>query len=134
LHRRVAEALASRARGQTPVAPLAGQIAWHYRLAGHNAEAAHYAQLAGDHARRLYANAEALTHYSSALALGHTDPATLHEAIGDLQTLAGEYNAALTSYQTAAAYRPPDALAVLEHKLGLVYERRGDGELAERHF
>lgn len=133
LHRRVAGALGARARGQS-LAPLAGQIALHYRLAGHNAEAAHYYQLAGDHARALYANAEALTHYNAALALGHPDPASLHEALGDLQTLAGDYTAALVSYQTAAAHRPPEALAELEHKLGRVYERRGDGELAARHF
>jgi predicted ATPase/DNA-binding SARP family transcriptional activator len=134
LHRRVAEALTSRARAQTPPGPLAGQAALHYRLGGRNAEAAHYYKLAGDHARKLYANAEALSHYRSALALGHPDPAALHEAIGDLQTLAGEYSVALTSYQTAAALGSLEALAELEHKLGNVYERRGDGELAERHF
>ncbi|MBI3243238.1 MAG: AAA family ATPase [Chloroflexi bacterium] len=134
LHRRVAEALTSRARAQTPPGPLAGQVALHYRLGGRNAEAAHYYKLAGDHARKLYANAEALSHYRSALALGHPDPTALHEAIGDLQTLAGEYGVALTSYQTAAALGSLEALAELEHKLGNVYERRGDGELAERHF
>lgn len=134
LHRRVAEALTSRARAQTPPGPLAGQAALHYRLGGRNAEAAHYYKLAGDHARRLYANAEALSHYRSALALGHPDTTALHEAIGDLHTLAGEYGVALTSYQTAAALGSLEALAELEHKLGNVYERRGDGELAERHF
>ncbi len=134
LHRRVAEALTSRAHAQTPPGPLAGQAALHYRLGGRNAEAAHYYKLAGDHARRLYANAEALSHYRSALALGHPDPTALHEAIGDLHTLAGEYSAALTSYQTAAALGSLEALAELEHKLGNIYERRGDGELAERHF
>ncbi len=134
LHRRVAEALTSRARAQTPPGPLAGQAALHYRLGGRNAEAAHYYKLAGDHARRLYANAEALSHFRSALALGHPDTTALHQAIGDLQTLAGEYSAALTSYQTAAALGSLEALAELEHKLGNVYQRRGDGELAERHF
>jgi predicted ATPase/DNA-binding SARP family transcriptional activator len=134
LHRRVAEALTSRARAQTPPGPLAGQVALHYRLGGRNAEAAHYYKLAGDHARKLYANAEALSHYRSALALGHPDTTALHEAIGDLHTLAGEYGVALTSYQTAAALGSLESLAELEHKLGNVYERRGDGELAERHF
>jgi tetratricopeptide (TPR) repeat protein len=82
----------------------------------------------------LYANAEALNHFQAALALGHAEPAALHESVGDLQTLAGDYPAALNSYQTAAALGSPASLAELERKLGLVYERRGDGELAERHF
>lgn len=131
LHRRVAEVLAARLRGPSP---LASQVALHYRLGGRNLEAAHAYQLAGDYARLLYANTEALNHYQAALSLGHPEPAALHESIGDLQTLAGDYASALTSYQTAAALGTPLALAQLEHKLGRVYERRGDGELAERHF
>lgn len=89
-----------RGRAQTPLAPLTSQIAWHYRPGGRNTEAAHYYKLAGDHARLLYANTEALLHFRSALALGHPEAAALPEAIGDLQTPAGEYSAALTSYQT----------------------------------
>jgi len=131
LHRRVAEVLAARLRSP---GPLASQVALHYRLGGRNLEAAHYFKLAGEHARLLYANAEALSHFQAALALGHPEPAALHESIGDLQTLMGDYPGALTSYQTAAALGSPNSLAELERKLGLVYERRGDGELAERHF
>lgn len=133
LHRRVAEALTSRARGSRE-SPLAGLIASHYRLAGNDASAAHYYQLAGERARALYANAEALNHFQTALALGHPDPAALHEAIGDLHTLQGEYSAALRSYETAAALAMPEALAQLEHKLATIYERRGEWELAESHF
>src|SRR5260370_29239396 len=70
---------------------MAGQIAFHYRRAGHDAQAAEYFQLAGEHARGLYANAEALSHFRAALALGHPAAASLHEAIGDLLTLAGQY-------------------------------------------
>lgn len=134
LHRRVAEALVSRARSQRASIPRAGQIALHYRLAGNDATAAEYYKLAGEYARSLYANAEALAHFDTALALGHPEPAALHEAIGDLHTLLGEYSAALRSYETAAALSQADALANMEHKLGTVYERRGDWELAESHF
>lgn len=134
LHRRVAGALVARARGRREAGPLAGQIAHHYRLAGQEAEAAEYFKLAGEHARSLYANAEALAHFRAALALGHPDAAALHEAIGDLHTLAGDYGAALASYETAAALRPPEALSVIEHKLGSIYHRRGDWDLAESHF
>ena len=94
LHRRAAAALAARARGRE-AGPLAGQVARHHRLAGQDAEAAEYSRLAGDHARGLYANGDALAHYEEALALGHPDIAALHEAMGDLLTRHGEYGAAL---------------------------------------
>ncbi|MBI1877173.1 MAG: AAA family ATPase, partial [Chloroflexi bacterium] len=134
LHRRVAEALISRARGRYDLGALAGQIAYHYRLTGQDSEAAEYFKLAGEHARSLYANAEALAHFRAALALGHPDAAALHEAIGDLHTLLGEYSAALTSYETAAALGQAEVLARVEHKLGNVHHRRGEWELAESYF
>ena len=130
LHRRVAEALAHRGRDGS----LASQIAYHYRSAGQEAAAARYFKLAGEHARSLYANAEALAHFRAALALGYPDAAALHQAIGDLHTLMGEYRAALNSYETAAAMSAPEELAPLEHRLGNVYLRRGEWELAESHF
>ncbi|HEU5369935.1 MAG TPA: AAA family ATPase [Ktedonobacterales bacterium] len=134
LHRRVAEALVGRLRGQRESGFLAAQIAQHYRLAGNDAAAADYYKLAGERARDLYANLEALEHFRTALALGYAEPAVLHEAIGDLHTLLGEYSAALRSYETAAALSKATALATIEHKLGALYERRGDWELAESHF
>jgi DNA-binding SARP family transcriptional activator len=134
LHRRVAAALASHPHGGRGGGPLAGQIAHHYRLAGQEAEAADYFKLAGEHARNLYANAEALAHFRAALALGYPDTTALHEAIGDLNTLLGDYNAALASYETAAALGEPTALATVEHKLGIVYQRRREWELAKSHF
>ncbi len=142
LHRRVAEALSARARRQSgaqagaesALGALASQIAQHYLQAGREAEAAEFYRLAGEHARALFANGEALTHFRAALALGHPAAAALHQAIGDLQTLSGAYDAALTSYETAAALSAPADLPGLEHKLGNIYHRRGDWELAESHF
>ena len=130
LHRRVAEALAGRADGQS----LAASIARHFQLAGQETEAAASFKTAGDQARGLYANHEALAHYRSALALGHPDAAGLHEAIGDLETLAGAYDDALASYEAAAATCAPEALPGLEHKLGGVHDRRGDWQAAASHF
>ena len=130
LHRRVAEALAGRADGQS----LAASIARHFQLAGQETEAATSFKTAGDQARGLYANHEALAHYRSALALGHPDAAGLHEAIGDLETLAGAYDDALASYEAAAATCAPEALPGLEHKLGGVHDRRGDWQAAASHF
>jgi tetratricopeptide (TPR) repeat protein len=134
LHRRVAEALVVRARAQREIGPLASQIAQHYRSAGQDAEAAEYFNLAGEHARALFANAEALAHFRLALALGHPQAAALHEAIGDLQTLSGDYGAALTTFETAAALSGPGDLGRLEHKLGDIHHRRGEWDHAESHF
>jgi predicted ATPase len=140
LHRRVAEALLARARRTGALPAAANQIADHFLQAGREAEAAEHYLIAGEHARGLFANAEALAHFRSALALGHPAAATLHEAIGDLLTLSGLYESALTSYERAAALAGdasiPGApsLAALEHKLGGLYHRLGDWDLAESQF
>ena len=133
LHRRTAAALAGGARGREANA-LAGQIARHHRLAGQDAEAARYYLLAGDDARSLHANSEALSHYQEALALGHPDAATLHEAIGDLRTRTGEYGAALASYEAAASSAGSGDLAVIEHKIGNIHARKGEWDLARSHY
>lgn len=135
LHRRVAEALVGHAREyRTNSDMLAGQIAYHYRLAGYESIAAEYFKIAGDYARSLYANAEALSHFQMALALGYPDTAVLHENIGDLYTLLGEYSNAIKCYETAAALCAPADLANVERKLGSIYVRRGEWDLAESHF
>ena len=90
--------------------------------------------MAGEYARSLFANAEALAHFRTSLALGHPQSEVLHEAIADLLTLSGDYGAALKSYEAAAASAGVPTLARLEHKLGGVYQRRGDGRLAARHY
>jgi predicted ATPase/DNA-binding SARP family transcriptional activator len=133
LHRRTAAALSGQVRGREADS-LAGQIAHHHRLAGQDAEAARYYLLAGDYARSLHANSEALAHYEQALALGHPDASTLHENIGDLQTRAGDYGAALASYEAAASSATSGNLAVLEHKIGNVHARRGERDLARSHY
>jgi predicted ATPase/DNA-binding SARP family transcriptional activator len=134
LHRRVAEALVGRTRENRSIGVVASQIAYHYRMAGNESIASEYYKLAGEQARSLYANGEALAHLQMALALGHPDTAMLHESIGDLYTLLGEYGNALKSYETAAALCAPSALAGIERKLGNVYERRGEWDLAESHL
>lgn len=132
LHRRVAEALTGRSRGRHDDS-LAGQIAHHYHLAGLPETAAAFFLRAGDYARALFANREALTHYQAALALGH--PAVeLHEVLGDLHTLLGEYRSAAASYESAAALTAEQSLARIEHKLGAVHHRWGEWELAESYY
>ncbi len=124
LHGRVADALGG---------PDA-EVARHLRLAGRDAEAAAAYRRAAEHARALFANAEALEHLRAALAVGDPEPASLHAAIGDLQTLQGEYGAALASYETAAAHAAPDGVGAIEHRLGQVRHRRGEWALATAHF
>jgi predicted ATPase/DNA-binding SARP family transcriptional activator len=131
LHRRVAESLARR---PGPADAEAAVIARHYLRAGLEREAARYFRQAGEHARRLFANSEALEYFQAALALGHPDPAGLQESIGDVQTLSGRYEAALTSYESAAAAAEPARLAAIEHRLGAVHHRLGHWDRADRHF
>ncbi|MBI4790309.1 MAG: AAA family ATPase [Chloroflexi bacterium] len=133
LHRRAADALLARARLRRETGARASQVAAHYRQAGQDAEAAEYYKLAGEHARGLYANVEALAHFRAALELEHPDAAALHEAIGDLLTLKGDYTAALASYE-AAARSLAAVTPALDHKLGALRQRRGEWAQAEEHF
>lgn len=133
LHRRAAEVLVNRGRGPTGDA-LAGQTARHFQLGGVEDRAADLFKRAGDHARALFANRDAVRHYGDALAMGYPDPALLHEALGDAQTLLGEYPDALTSYEKAIAFAAPPATSRLEHKLGGVYLRRGEADAARVHL
>jgi predicted ATPase/DNA-binding SARP family transcriptional activator len=130
LHQRAAEVYAH-SRQPREAAALAGL---HYRQAGLLPQAAEHFWQAGVFARSMYANREALAHLGSALACGHPDPASLHEAMGDVHMLLAEYPAALSSYEAAAALCDLTHLHQVEHKLGLVHEQRGAWELAECHF
>jgi tetratricopeptide (TPR) repeat protein len=60
--------------------------------------------------------------------------AGLHVTIGDLETLRGNYPAAIVAYETAAAHSPPTDLARLEHALGRLHHRRGARLLAASHL
>ena len=131
LHRRAAEALA--ARSPRDRVERAAVIAEQYRLAGRDADAAEYHRLAGERARELLAPSEALAHFRAALALGHPDEAVLHEAVGELLMLMGEYGSALTSLEAAAALATDRAqLGRIEHELGAVRHRRVSGS-SPRH-
>jgi DNA-binding SARP family transcriptional activator/predicted ATPase len=137
LHRRAGETLAA-ARGRRPPGgawePPAASIARHLELGGAAAAAADWHRRAGDQARAVFANHEALHHYRAAVRLGHPDPAALQAAVGDLETLLGNYDAALAAYTTAAAEATDADRWLVEQKLGAVCARRGDWDGAERHL
>ncbi len=134
LHRRAAEFLSTRLASRRDSEVRASQVARHYLLTGNDAEAAHYYRIAGNDARDLYANADALEHLRTALALGHPDVVALHCDIGDLETLLGEYSAALASYEKAAALCTSEELPAVERRLGNVYARRGEWRSAASHY
>lgn len=133
LHRRVAEVISSRAGRRDP-GSQAAVIAYHHRMAGNETAAALFYHEAGEYARGLYANTEAIEQYQAALACGHPDKAGLREAIGDLLMLQGEYGASIASYEAAAAVCGEDMTGILERKLGNVHARMGEWDLAESHY
>lgn len=128
LHRRAAEVLSQRGR-MNPDAE-AGTIAQHYRAGGDDARAAEFYKRAGDYARSVYANRDAIENYAAALALGFPDAGVLHKSIGDAQTLLGEYEAALSAYETSAAFGAKDADA----NIARVALRQGEWERATQHL
>ena len=131
LHRRVAAHLATLQSG-APRPGLAAQIAHHAGAAGDAPLAAAQHRLAGDEARALAANAEAVAHYAAALELGHPEAVALHVALGDLLALAGDYQAALAHYGAAHAGRAADP--AIARKTGEIYHRLGDWGAAEAQF
>ncbi len=133
LHGRVADALTRSGTGQ-PDATRWARIAAHATLAGRRDEAAVAHLRAGEAARGVYANPEAREHFEAALALEHPDAAIIHEALGDLLTLIGDYAAALGHYETAEAQGDHSREGSIEHRIGLVHARRGDLMRAERHL
>ncbi|MEJ7802709.1 MAG: AAA family ATPase [Candidatus Limnocylindria bacterium] len=124
LHRRIAASM--RRSGDT-----AAFVALHLRLSGQSREAAEQYRSAAEHAASLLAHADALIHLEMALALEPPDAPALHERIGDLRTLVGEYAAALASYERAAAESEGWALGALEQKLSGVHARRGEWDRSE---
>jgi DNA-binding SARP family transcriptional activator len=141
LHRRIAESLERQQHGRSMlhVGQIAGLIAIQYQQAGEMEKAAAYHQLAGENARNVFANQEALSHFSTALALGHPQRARLYLEIGDIHMLNGDYITAIQDYEAAAAQeneanRSWEISALVEWKIGLVYDRLGEWDLAQAQF
>jgi predicted ATPase len=136
LHERAARvwlAVAARRRVSQPAAAIAAR---HLELAGRHEEAAEQHIAAARQAELVYANADALGHYRSALALGYERAGDLHEAVADLEALRGNYAAALAAYELAAAQLPDGAPASgrVERKLANLYARLGDWDAAESYY
>ena len=132
LHARVADALARSASGSGVGRWSA--IAHHQALAGRSNQAAEAHRQAGDAARSVFANAEAREHLEAALALGHPAVAELHEALGEVLTLLGDYDGALAHLETARGLTGPEHEARLDHRLAMVLARTGDRARADRYL
>ncbi len=124
LHARAADAIAG------PPAALGR----HLQLAGREADAALAYLEAGEEARALFGNDEALGHVRTALSLGHPDRTRLHVIVADLETRLGDYAGALASLEVAAAGCAPEELGGVEHHLGRLHHRRGEHALARAHL
>ncbi|MCJ7711456.1 MAG: AAA family ATPase, partial [Chloroflexi bacterium] len=95
LHARVAAAV--RTAGMAPGSEVDrwSLIARHETEAGRSAQAADAHRRAGDLARSVFANAEAREHLEAALALGSGAVVELHEGLGEVLTLLGDYDGAI---------------------------------------
>ncbi|MDQ2807897.1 MAG: AAA family ATPase, partial [Chloroflexota bacterium] len=116
LHRRAAEAREAAYAGR--LAPVAGRLADDYAEAGNPSRAAHYADLAAEHALRLIAPTEAVGFYRRALALEPTPLRWigLAQALvwqGDLSAARSAFAAAQLAYDAAG-----DRLGVARACLG----------------
>jgi DNA-binding SARP family transcriptional activator len=133
LHARVAEAL-TRATASRSGVGYWSLIAHHETLAGRSTQAAEAHRQAGDHARAVFANAEAREHLEAALALGHPAVVELHEALGEVLTLLGDYDGARAHLETALGLADPKREARLDHRLAMVLARGGDLARADRYL
>lgn len=113
---------------------LVGDLAFHYGRGDADAKAVSWLVRAGDRARALFANTEALAQYAAALERAAAGEAPLSssailERIGDVQMLTGPHDAALASFASALARLPaaPDArlAARLHRKTGTTLLLRG---------
>ncbi len=102
IHLQVAHAIESQYAGQLEAfAPL---LAQHYAEAGDEAKTLHYLIWAGNAASRIYANAEAITHYTRALEIARRGEdgeqlRSLYLRLGRELELSSRFSAALALYE-----------------------------------
>jgi len=107
----------------------AGVLCVHFFHAGDLGRAWRYSRLAGDHAKRIYANVDAASFYERALSAAgryrgaaEPDVAGVAESLGDVRYRLGEFEAAGEAYRTSRRHLPADpveeARLMLKHALG----------------
>jgi eukaryotic-like serine/threonine-protein kinase len=148
LHRYVAEAL--EALHADDLDRVSGQIAHHYDRAANGERAITYHRRAGDVARRLYANDDAVASYRRASTLLESLPpsealgawrremtAYLCEGLGAISALAGDHEGAREQYGRALEHLPSGSAirrARLLRSIGATWEARYDWKEALAAF
>jgi adenylate cyclase len=134
LHSRVGEVLCA-ASGESPNRlEEVEALAHHFSLSDNKARAIRYLVEAGDWARRLYANDDALRHYRRAFAVlevcatTEADRFGVLERLADLLAIAGQRDEALQHYQALlqlVASSDASAKARLHRKIAILYWEAG---------
>ncbi|MFQ6057383.1 MAG: tetratricopeptide repeat protein [Anaerolineae bacterium] len=138
LHQRVGETL--EAEYQDRLDEVVDRLAYHFTQGGVRDKALTYSIRAGDKARTLYANEKAIEHYQRALQLAEEaeDLSTIYEGLGDVYTLLGKHELAVQSYQAVldcnGSRLGKRRAAEIQRKIGRVYERSGQYDLALSHL
>ena len=138
LHRRVGEALEREYADR--LEEVVGRLADHFWEGGDREKALIYSIKAGEKARKLYANEEAITYYQRALELARDEGglSTIYEGLGDVYSLLGRYDDAVGSYHSAldigGQQLDRGQAAEINRKIGRVCERSGEYELALRYL
>jgi class 3 adenylate cyclase/tetratricopeptide (TPR) repeat protein len=116
LHAKAGDVIVAATRGRPE--QQAGLLAVHFFHAQRYDEAWRYALLAAEHARSVYANAEAATFLERAIAAARrvetvdaTEVAAVYERLGDVRDHMGVYREAATAYRHARRLHPPDPVA-----------------------
>ena len=144
LHQRVAETLEELAGPSPSRLSDLEALGHHWSFTADRAKGAHYLMIAGDRARMVYANDDAIRHYERALRTlaGCPDCEAqtwlVGERLGDLYALTGRQADALARYeavraQLEAAQLRSDA-ARLHRKIGGLHWEAGDRERASACF
>jgi adenylate cyclase len=129
LHRRIGEYL-ERAHADA-LDDYYGLLAHHYRLSGERPKAVQYLLKAGDAARAIFANEDALQHYRWALdMLPPDDPQAwqARDALADVLAVTGRYSEALLAYDALlapGANLPLSQRVEVQRKRGSVLEKQG---------
>ena len=133
VHTRIGEALERLTAGAPPRLEMLEALGHHWSLGKDRRRGARYLLTAGDWARRMYANADAIQHYQrtlEALASSEGDEAArerlvARERLADLLGPAGRRGAALDQYETLeASFRAADdrpAQARILRKMGALH-------------
>ena len=116
-------------------------LAYHFERGDDPQRALEWLVRAGDRAKGLFANEEALALYASALERaadgdGALDAGTVLERRGDVQTLMGRYDDALKSFTDARERGTPDPgrIARLERLAGMALAKKGAYDEARESF